>query len=457
MSTPVPSENSAGSPVDSHAARIRASGILGRSELLQRLFDFLIDCAHSGRVPKEIEIAIDGFGKDARFDASQDALVRVYVHKLRRKLEEFYAGPGRNAEERLVIPRGEYRLAIEPFEAATELPAVIPARQSWHPHLPALRRREWFGALAIALLLVAVGVLGVGQWLATRVDVELNAARHSSIWSPLLDDELPIYVVLGDYYIFGEHDAGRGVERLVRDFSINSRDDLEQRLQREPQLVRRYEDLNLTYLPTASAYALRSVLPILASANKRVRVVMASQLDASVLKSSHVIYIGYLSGLGGMLREIVFAGSRFDIGDSFDELVDATTGASYVSEAGEPPGDAVRYRDYGYFSTFAGPNGNRNLIIAGMRDTALMQTAETVTGGRRLAELLRRGDTASGAFEALYEVYGVNGTNIEARLLLTAPLHSGDIWRESQEGGSWRNAAAPAVATLPSGGTTARK
>jgi hypothetical protein len=429
MSMPAPTDDPAASAIDFHVTRIRASGILGRSELLQKLFDFLVVCAHAGRVPKEIEIAIDGFGKDARFDASQDALVRVYVHKLRRRLEEFYAGAGRDDTERLVIPRGEYRLAIEAREAAEALPVVLPA---WQLRLPRLTRREWFAGSAIAILLAVVGVLGTLQWQASRGDSEFAAARRSAIWAPLLDDELPIYVVLGDYYIFGEHDAGRGVERLVRDFSINSRDDLEQRLLNEPQLARRYEDLNLTYLPTASAYALRNVMPILAAANKRVRVVMASQLDAAVLKSAHIIYIGYLSGLGGMLREIVFAGSRFNIGNSFDELVDATTGASYMSEAGEPPGDAVRYRDYGYFSTFSGPNGNRNLIIAGMRDTALMQTAETVTGSRRLAELTRRGDTRDGAFEALYEVYGVNGTNIEARLLLTAPLHSGDIWRESQ-------------------------
>ena len=67
--------------------RIRSSGVLGRSHLTQRLFDFLVGCSLSGRAPKEIEVAIDVFGKDARFDVSQDAMVRVYIHKLRRKLE----------------------------------------------------------------------------------------------------------------------------------------------------------------------------------------------------------------------------------------------------------------------------------------------------------------------------------------------------------------------------------
>jgi hypothetical protein len=433
--------------IDAHAERLRASGILGRSGLIQRLFDFLLECAHTGRVPKEIEVAIDGFGKDARFDASQDALVRVYVHKLRRKLEEFYAGAGRDEPQRLVIPRGEYRLALEPREAASAgLSAEPELTRGWPARLPRLSPREWFAGVTIGVLIVAVAVLGALQWRSTSADADLMAARRSAIWAPLLNDDLPIYIVLGDYYIFGEGDNGSQVDRLVRDFSINSHDDFERHLQRNPELAQRYTDLNLAYLPTASAYALRDVMPILAAANKRVGIVMASQLDPSLFKTAHVIYIGYLSGLG-MLGDIVFAGSRFTIGASYDELVDVATGTSYLSEAGGPVKDAVRYRDYGYFSTFAGPNGNQNLIIAGTRDTAVMQTAETLTGGRRLQELIAKAGSSHDAFEALYEVYGVNRTNIEARLLLTAPLHTDGIWQESADVAPLRSASVDAPAT----------
>ncbi len=226
----------------------------------------------------------------------------------------------------------------------------------------------------------------------------------------------------------------------MRDFNINSREDFERQVQDDPQLASKYLDLNLGSLPTASAFALRDVMPILAGANKRVRVTLASDMDPTLFKSSHVIYIGYLSGLG-MLREIVFAGSRFQIGTSYDELIDTKTGKPYVSEAGGPVDDATRYRDYGYFSTFAGPNGNQNLIIAGTRDTALMQVAETVTVGRKLAELRSRA-SESNAFEALYEVYGVHHTNMEAKLLMAEPLNAANIWGEG-----WRSAAGtPATA-----------
>src|SRR6201999_2776968 len=104
------------------ADRIRASGLLGRSGQLSRLFDYLVECSVLGKSPKEIDIAVEALGRGAEFDVTQDAVVRVYVHKLRRRLEEFYGGPGSEESERIVIARGEYRLSLEPNEAAVAKP-----------------------------------------------------------------------------------------------------------------------------------------------------------------------------------------------------------------------------------------------------------------------------------------------------------------------------------------------
>ena len=72
------------------AASIVRSGALGRSRSYARLLEFLVECARSGRTPKELEIAMGVFGKGADFDPSQDSMVRVYAHNLRQKLEHFY-------------------------------------------------------------------------------------------------------------------------------------------------------------------------------------------------------------------------------------------------------------------------------------------------------------------------------------------------------------------------------
>ncbi len=401
------------------AERIRSSGILGRSSLTQRLFDFLIECSLKDKVPKEIEVAIDAFGRGDTFDVSQDAVVRVYIHKLRRKLEEFYAGPGLSEPNRIVIPRGEYRLAVAPRTAVVveEPEPLPPATSKWY---------RWGVGLLVASLLANFVFLLTGPLRVGATVDPLEEVRANAVWAPLLDDELPIYVVVGDYYIFGEVDEFLSVQRLVRDFNINSRADFDRALQRDPHFADKYQDLNLAYLPTASAYAMRDVMPILAVANRRVRVIMATDVNADILKSGHVVYIGYFSGMA-TLREIVFAGSRLMTGESFDELYDTTTGSSYVSDVGSVQG-RLKYRDYGYFSTFAGPNGNQFVIIAGTRDIAVMRMAEIATHRPTLEQM--RTEPEASAFEALYEVYGFDRTDIDATRVMTAPLETKSIWRE---------------------------
>lgn len=407
----------------SHAERIKASGVLGRSPLMQRLFDFLLECSIAGKAPKEIEVAVDAFGKGAEFDVSQDAMVRVYIHKLRRKLEEFYAGSGSAETVRLSIPKGEYRFVVEaaavpaPEDEAAELASVAP---------PVARRRWLMPVLVASAVLNIVAV----AYFALRPAGESNdfrEVRENRVWAPLLNDDRPIFVVVGDYYIFGETDDTMEVKRLVREFDINSPQDLANHMKLNPELADRYMDMELAYLPTASAYALRDVMPVLAPANRRIRIVTMSQLNPTALKSADVVYVGYLSGLG-MLADYVFATSRLAVGDSFDELVDRATKQRYISQAmGASIRGERKFHDYGYFATFAGPSGNHIVVIAGTRDVAAMHMAETLTTPRALQELIATAGKMPG-FEALYEVYGMDKLNLDGKLLLTSPLDSNTIW-----------------------------
>ena len=68
------------------AERVRSLSGLGRSDRLDKLFDYILQRTLLGEAPKEIEIAADVFGKTGA-DVIIDASVRVYAHRLRRKLE----------------------------------------------------------------------------------------------------------------------------------------------------------------------------------------------------------------------------------------------------------------------------------------------------------------------------------------------------------------------------------
>ncbi len=427
--------------LQAHAERIRASGMLGRSELLLRLFNFFVECSLAGRVPKEIEVALDVFGKRADFDVAQDAVVRVYIHKLRRKLDEYYAGPGKDAVERLIIPKGEYRFALRshaepmpagvPLEAGAELAdneldseAVAEAELEALAATPkpGAQRRwlPWLLGLVAVLLAINLALLTLRST-ESRATAEVREVRANPMWARLLDDSRPIYIVVGDYYIFGElNDTSMEVKRLVREYDINSPTDLEQYLKNNPELAGQYMDVSLRYLPTSTAFALRNVMPLLVPNNKgarQVQVILASDLTPAMAKSAHIVYIGLLSGMG-VLGEIVFSGSHLAIGESYDELLDRQTKRRYVSQAGMVENYHTSYLDYGFVSTRTGANGNELVIIAGTRDVALMHMAETVTNEASLTQL----DTKAGTtreFEALYSVQALDRTNLDGKLLLT--------------------------------------
>jgi hypothetical protein len=471
-------------PLYLHAERIRASDLFGRSDQLQKLFDYLVECNRSGRVPKESVIAVEVFGRGTDFDVSSDAAVRVCIHKLRRKFEEFYTAHPELGPARLTIPRGQYRLVLEgaevaalprrpvgasrdslrgptsprwgfagfpplPHVAPSGLPGISstafrsrsgrPASPRWgFAGFPPLRsgHNPWkIATLATAAALILVAILAGVFWQRTPAR-QFAAIRQSPVWAKLLGDTRPITVVLGDYYIFAENGELLQPQRLVREFFINSRADLDQYLRDHPEMMDKYMDVQLAYLPTSSAHVMANIMPLLAATHRRVNVTMMSDLVPDDLKSTDVVYVGYLSGLG-MLYDGAFSGSRFSVGSTFDELTDNRTKVRYASQAGDrylrqsdrPTAAAASqmYRDYSLVTGFEGPSGNQVLVIAGTRDVGLIQAGEALTDPARLRELRER-LTAGTPFEALYEVSGINGTEMASKLLVTSARPAHNTW-----------------------------
>jgi len=411
MQTHEPLDDSSGSDVAAlrqAAARIQASGVLGEARL-RNLFDYLTTKTLAGESPKEITIAMDVFGKTLDFDVSQDALVRVYIHKLRKALEGFYAADDGEGGAALHIPRGEYRLKVN------TRPSIAPGRKSWVKDRRVL--------LLCAAVIAMVVLLGIGIALVWPSQTELQHVRANPIWSGILNDDRPIMIVLGDYYLIGETDDSMEVKRLVREYSVNSKADLDRYVSEHPEYAPRYMDVGLRYLPISAALALRNVMVVLAPQNRRITVSKMSDLEPGSLKTADIVYIGYLSGMG-MFQDLVFSGSRFAVGESYDEVIDKKTRHTYLSQVGNqalepapPTGKEQTYHDYGIFEKLQGPGGNTIIVVSGTRDEGVSQTAEAFTSLQKLNELGRQTDLTL-PLEALIEVSAFNGTNLAGNLLV---------------------------------------
>src|SRR5690606_29704757 len=249
-----------------------------------------------------------------------------------------------------------------------------------------------------------------------------------SFWSNLLDGEMPILVVVGDYYIFGETNAQGQIDRLVRDFQINSAEDLRRRQAVGQRSATDYVDLNLSYAPTAVSDALAFILPVLDPRERTVVIKTMSELRSADLASSHIVYLGLLSGLA-QLHDLMFADSGLYLGATYDELYTIDRDDYFFTN--NQFNTSGSFLDYGMLSTFTGPRGNQFLMLAGMRDTGLANVAEQVVSPLALRALGAELDLAPGAMsslEALYRVSGMDGTSFDAQRVYSQPLESAVIW-----------------------------
>lgn len=375
--------------------RVRASGLVGRAGRLRELFDFLAARGPNADPASQAEIAETVFGHGGA-DAD-DPTARVYIHRLRKRLEQFYEREGL-ASGRLVLPAGTYALYFQAPEAEA-------------PPEPRRRSRRWL--IPVLALLALAGAFVAGRSLTGGgVETEANA-----IWQPFLESERPIMIAVGDYYIFGEIDPLRPEEgRLIRDFAIDSPTDLARAQEANPERYGATQDMGLNYLPFSSAYALQALMPVLAQHPQPVSVMPASQVTSGTLQDFNVIYVGLISGMG-LIEDVNFMASGFAVGESYDELIDVKSGRRYVSGEARSLASGRYYRDYGYLARFREPGGALVAVVAAERDTGLRGLAPLAVSAS-LPE--RLGELAEGAapFEALYEITGQQGADLDEKVVM---------------------------------------
>jgi len=106
---------------------VLSSGIFAKAPGQAKLLKYICDEYFLGRADriKEYNLATEALGRAADFDQNRDAIVRVEVHRLRRKLKEYYEGEGAGHALRIVIDPGHYAPRFVPRDEmpSTELEA----------------------------------------------------------------------------------------------------------------------------------------------------------------------------------------------------------------------------------------------------------------------------------------------------------------------------------------------
>ncbi len=144
------------------------SGLFAKAPRLRAFFQYICKRHFAGESDqlKEYSIAVEALGRLSDFDPKQDAIVRVEAHRLRKRLEVYYQGPGASHPLHISVPNGQYRPRFtlrEIMEEVSSPPDMVAAdMESFPPSTPPravalLNKWMWLTLLAVA----CGGVLGL--------------------------------------------------------------------------------------------------------------------------------------------------------------------------------------------------------------------------------------------------------------------------------------------------------
>jgi hypothetical protein len=387
----------------------------GKADVSRRLLTYLVECHLNGRVPRETDIALDVFHRDASFDGAQDAVVRVAVRALRQKLDAFYHHAGARRAVRLEIPRGAYRLVVTPQEAPPSAPPQEPPLPSRSRFAPAI---AWGGAA----LLVASVVVNLWLWGRPRPESSAAAppARSSAVWQPLLTSTRPLTIVLGDLLLFPNPDPHPDRIQLIRDARINTAEQLRSFLgnRADSGSTDPGTQVATTLIPKSVAYGLVDVLPVVSDGRRAVSVHILDELPVDDLRTHDVLFMGPLVRIGP-LADLLFRGSRYEFNYDHEprRLRDRVTGREFAPSTGRRESAS----DYGLFASLRGPSGNRILIFASVgSDLGLLPLMRYATSTHGLEELRARlagNGQLPDEFEAVMAVSGYYRTDLSAEMV----------------------------------------
>ncbi len=265
------------------------------SPVSSKLLNYLVESTLSKKIPKEITIAIEIFGKAPDFNSNKDSTVRYHILILRNKLENYYANEGKSDAVRLLIPKGHYEIKF--------MPRVIRTASLFKNAVSALKRREW---IVIFLLLLVIGCLISRQSRYRQMISSLPTADfvgpRDPVWGSFFENGFPVAVILGDDFVMDEYSPDKNRYRQIRDWEINSENDLSDYLVQNPKA--KLWKSEITALPYGGADNLMDILHLAYHFQNDVSLHLSSTLSLETIRNHNVIYIGEFYNLR-ILNKIV--------------------------------------------------------------------------------------------------------------------------------------------------------
>ncbi|TKG93803.1 hypothetical protein EYV94_16295 [Puteibacter caeruleilacunae] len=383
------------SQILSFLEKIKGSRHFCKSKVSCDLLSYLVQATLSGENPKEYTIGIELFGKKYDQDAKTDSNIRVYIHKVRKRLQDYYQEDGKDDEVIFEIAKGQYRVNFIEKE--------IPKK-----NLATDFRTLFFITLGLLIAMICVFFISG------------NTHQSETVQSPILkkftEREKKTLLVVGDYFVY-QGAIPTSSSGVIRDFGINSAAEFEKRLVENPELLKQCSKSNLTYLSKMSVFCQHEIMRAFGSEGKNIDVKLLSDLQPDDLQSHHVIFVGNYKNMG--LLEQILKDRDVDYNDEIAAYLQRINTSDDPCETELLDKVSITKTDYALVMSFKNFTNNEFLVFLSRTDIGNISTVNLFLDGNYMKEFIDEyleGDNEK-EFKALYQVEGINKTNLSYQLI----------------------------------------
>ncbi|MBD0403016.1 helix-turn-helix domain-containing protein [Flammeovirga sp. EKP202] len=369
--------------------KLEANKAFSRSKINLRLLKFLVESTLNGDDIKEVTIGTEFFG--VNYDPiKSDNKVRVYIYHLRKKLEEYYSSAASPDEIIFNITKGQYRVKFERYQK---------------PKAEKSSKNK--------VLLSAGGVFLFGILLLIGIQ-----EKAGDFWITLMQNELPTTVIFGDYFtIEGPIQTGR--KGIVRDYEINSEEDLQTFIDQNPdkEAMADFQASRHHYFNWGAPYCSKTITQFWSQYEYPFDIIQVSEWSISQIENENLVYFGQSKSMG-VLKKILkenfpqysFKSQRLNRRDRItneDVLYN-----DYVTKEG-------KIIDYTVVAKIEMPAGNELRFFLSDQDCGIISTLNYFTNSDSVAAFYERYQLSKEQnFLALFKVTGWKRKSYDMEFIL---------------------------------------
>jgi hypothetical protein len=388
---------------------------LTKQRFLQLLCDYYLD----GRASElnEYMIGCELYDRDENYNPALDPIVRVGAHGLRKRLEAYYKGEGKNDEIILELPHGTYAPNFIRRGAPQEVHDLAKAAPDPQVSGAFFERHSkiLLNLLVVFLMVITIALAYSNSQLRNQSKASAQSRGtpevYEPVWGTFLKDGNPALIVLGNPPVYRfRHPTDPVLSSGMRlDLTPEETKVMGDRLGRErlvfnnlsaPQLMLAYDE----YACLGEAVGLHRVTSLFNKMGKTLNLKQNRRLVSEDLKNHDAILLGsswVKEWLGnGPIRQCFTTGPALAI--TSQNLLPGDE-REYVAKYDQETGKLTE--DYALITVKPGISERRTvMIVAGTRSEGTQAAAEYLTDENYLADLNQRFRRTLGGVPKYFQV-----------------------------------------------------